>query len=546
MAANLVVSVPIIKDKLSVIASGRKSYSDWILKKVNDNSINKSSVKFSDLSFGVYYDLDKTQVSLFGYHSNDYFAFSENNKYEYSNNGISLNIKQIYSNKLSANYSVVASKYNFMSMDNIEVSKGYEHAYNIMQNEVKAELTYKINDNHKIRGGYNGTFYGLGRGVVQPTYNSKISNLDLGSEKGIDNAIYISDVWSPIDKLELLAGFRYSVYNYLGPKEVYLYSDNQVVDESYITDTMSFSNNKVITTNHFPEFRFAASYKLNKKSNIKISFTQMHQSLFMLNPSATVIPSSQWKLADYHLNPSRSNQVSLGYFRDIIKYGMEASVEGFYKHTKDYTEFRDGAEFLSSEKVELNTLQGKQTSYGVEFMLRRRGDYLFTGWLAYTYSKSTILIEGDNSWQNVNNGLKYPSAYDIPHSFNMFLNIKFSKRVNFSTTVNYQTGRPITFPISMYYVNNISYVDYSERNAYRIPYYFRMDASLTIEGNLKKEKLIHSSFVLSVYNLTGRDNPYSVFFTTNSYSVQTHQYSVIAIPVVTASWIFKLGNFDAN
>ena len=546
MAANLVVSVPIIKDKLSVIASGRKSYSDWILKKVNDNSINKSSVTFDDFSFGLYYDLEKTQISLFAYHSNDFFSFSNDNKYDYSNNGASLNIKQVYNNKLSANYSVVASKYDFASVDKIEVSQGYEHSYNIMQNEIKAELTYKFNDNHKITGGYNGTFYNLGRGVINPTYKSKISTLDLGKEQGIDNAMYISDVWSPIENLELLAGFRYSVYNYLGPKDVYLYSDNQIIDETYITDTINYGNNKVITTNHFPEFRFAASYKLNKKSNIKTSFTQMHQSLFMLNPSATVIPSSQWKLADYHLNPSRSNQVSLGYFRDIIKYGMEASVEGFYKHTKDYTEFRDGAEFLSSEKVELSTLQGKQTSYGVEFMLRRRGDYLLTGWLAYTYSKSTILIEGDQPWQNVNSGIKYPSAYDIPHSVNVFLNIKISKRVNFSTTLNYQTGRPITFPISMYYINTLSYVDFSERNAYRIPHYFRMDASLTIEGNLKKDKFMHSSFVISVYNLTGRDNPYSVFFTTNSYSVQTHQYSVIAIPVITASWIFKLGNFDAN
>ena len=495
MAANLVVSVPIIKDKLSVIASGRKSYSDWILKKVDDSSINNSSVKFDDFSVGLYYDLEKSQISLFGYHSNDFFSFSDDNEYDYSNNGVSLNVKQIYSKKLSADYSLAVSKYDFASMDKVEVSEGYKHAYDIMQNEIKAELNYKINDNHKISGGYNGTYYGLGRGVVMPTYNSKVSNLDLGSEQGVDNAIYVSDVWSPIDKLELLAGFRYSMYNYLGPKDVYMYSDNQIIDESNIIDTMSYGKNKVITTNHFAEFRFAASYKLNKTSNIKTSFTQMHQSLFMLNPSATVIPSSQWKLSDYHLKPSRSNQVSLGYFKDIIKYEMEASVEGFYKHTKNYTEFRDGAEFLSSEKVELNTLQGKQTSYGLEFMLRRRGDYLFTGWLAYTYSKSTILIKGDELWQNVNNGLKYPSAYDIPHSVNMFLNVKISKRVNFSTTVNYQTGRPITFPISVYYVNDIAYVDYSERNAYRIPYYFRVDASLTIEGNLKKEKLVHSSFV---------------------------------------------------
>jgi len=73
-----------------------------------------------------------------------------------------------------------------------------------------------------------------------------------------------------------------------------------------------------------------------------------------------------------------------------------------------------------------------------------------------------------------------------------------------------------------------------------------VDASLTVEGNLKRDKFLHSSFVFSVYNLTGRDNPYSVYFTTEAKGIKAHQYSVIAIPVFTATWVFKFGNFDAN
>ncbi len=547
MAANMVASVPIISDTLSIIVSGRKSYSDWILHKVDDKNINNSSVQFSDFSFGVYYDLPKTHVSVFGYHSKDFFAFSDVNEYRYSNDGLSFKVGQNYSDKLRATYTVVGSQYKFGTRDFVEPTKSYEHEYNIEQNEFKAEFNYIINTNHQISGGLHSVYYGLNRGEVKPIgYLSILKAVDLKKEKGIENSLFINDVVSPYQWLELNIGFRYSIYNALGPKDVYKYSNDEPQDALGIVDTVSYGNNDIISTHHFPEFRFAANIILNKTTNLKASFTQMHQSLFMLNTTATISPSSQWKLSDYYLKPSKSNQYSLGYFKDLTSTGMEISMEVFYKSTKDYTEFRDGAEFLSSNNVELNVLQGDQHSYGIETMLRRQGNYRFTGWIAYTYSKSIIHIFGDEKWQNINNGTPYPSSYDIPHSLNMFLNVKLSKRVNFSTTLNYQTGRPITFPISMYYINNISYVDYSERNAYRIPSYFRMDVSMTIEGNLRRNKFMHSSFVFSIYNLTGRDNPYSVYFLAHSWGITTHQYSVIAVPVVTATWVFKLGNFNAN
>jgi hypothetical protein len=79
-----------------------------------------------------------------------------------------------------------------------------------------------------------------------------------------------------------------------------------------------------------------------------------------------------------------------------------------------------------------------------------------------------------------------------------------------------------------------------------MPDYFRTDISLTIQGNLKKEKFLHSTFNFSVYNLTGRDNPYSVFFEQQDGRIFGYQYTVIGVPVVMATWIFKLGNYDSE
>ncbi len=546
MAANLVLSAPIIKDTLSVIASVRASYSDWILKRIDDKEIQNSSTQFSDLSLGVYYDLKNTQLSVFGYHSQDYFAYSNVNKYHYSNDGISLKMNQRYSKRLRGNYSMVISEYKFETNDFQEESKAYSHPYSVMQNELKADLNYLFNNRNQLNFGYHLTYYGLNRGVVSPIENSIRVPVDLGKEKGIENALYISDRWKPMDWLEFNLGFRYSLYNALGPRTVYQYSDGKSINEQYINDTVQYNNNEVINSYHFPEFRFASKIDVDKHSSIKIAVTQMHQSLFMLNTTFSISPSSQWKLADYHIKPSRSNQYSLGYFRNFVKNGLEASVEGFYKNTQDYTEFKDGADFLNSDKVEMSVLQGRQWSYGVEMMLRRQGEFRFTGWIAYTYSRAWVQIDGAENWQDINHGMKYPAAFDIPHAVSALLNIKLSKRLSFSTTFNYQSGRPMTYPTSIYYVNNVPFVDYSDRNEYRIPDYFRVDASLTVDGNLKRKKLVHSQLVFSLYNLTGRDNPYSVYFEVSNHGITAYQYSVIAVPVFTISWIFKLGNYDAN
>lgn len=545
-AFNGVMSVPIVKDKLSFIISGRRSYSDWILRKIDDYNIKNSSAIFNDISAGIYLDLPKLHIAAFFYHSTDYLAYSSINEYQYSNDGFSLEISQNYSKKFKGTYSLVTYQYKFRTRDYQERTKAYSHAYLIGQQELKASFNYYFNDNHSADFGYHFTFNELNRGVVDPIGISIRTPVDLGRDKGVENAVYFTDHYSPYQWLKLNAGLRMNIYNPLGPKTINLYKDNKYISNQYINDTLLFANNEIINTYFLPEFRFSANIDVNRMSSIKIAFNQMHQNIFMLNTTFSISPSSQYKMADYYLKPSKSNQLSVGYFRSFLKNGFESSAEAYFKNTNNYTEFRDGAEFLNSSNIEQNVLQGHQWSYGLEFMLKRKGDYRLTGWLSYTYSRSMVQIDGAEDWQKINQAKVYSSSYDIPHVFSGLLNIKLRKRVNFSTTVNYQSGRPITYPISIYYINGSSFVDYSDRNAYRIPSYFRIDASLTIEGNLKRNKFMHSSLVLSIYNITGRDNPYSVYFVPFYQGVKTYQYSVIAVPVFTATWIFKLGNFDAD
>ena len=74
---------------------------------------------------------------------------------------------------------------------------------------------------------------------------------------------------------------------------------------------------------------------------------------------------------------------------------------------------------------------------------------------------------------------------------------------------------------------------YSARNMYRVPDYFRLDMAVNIEPSHYLKKLTHMSVTIGVYNVTGRKNVYSVFFSSpDMFSLPSgHMVSVFATPV---------------
>ena len=175
----------------------------------------------------------------------------------------------------------------------------------------------------------------------------------------------------------------------------------------------------------------------------------------------------------------------------------------------------------------------------VEFLLKKPSGKL-NGWLSYTYSRSLLQVGDPLTNENINDGDWYPSNFDKPHDITFIGNYRFTHRLSFSLNVTYSTGRPITLPIARYNYAGSERVYYSDRNAYRIPDYFRTDIALNIEGNHKVNKLAHSSWTFAVYNLTGRKNPYSVYFISQNGSVNGYKLSIFgqAIPTVTYNFRF--------
>jgi outer membrane receptor for ferric coprogen and ferric-rhodotorulic acid len=328
----------------------------------------------------------------------------------------------------------------------------------------------------------------------------------------------------------------------LGPQDVYEYIPDSPLIRENIIDTTHYTNNQKIKSYTNPDFRLAAKYIINPNLSLKASFSQLHQYIFMLSNSIALSPTDKWKLSDKHIKPMKGTQYSLGVFSNFLKGKLELSIEAYYKQVAKLVEYKDGADLLVTKIVETEILQGDLDAYGIEFMLKKSTGR-FNGWFNYTYSSSNVLVKGDDEFTSINFGKKYPANYDKPHALNLVMNYKLSRRLSISGNVVYATGRPITYPTAIYFQDGTQITNYSSRNEYRLPDYFRMDLAVNLEGNLRKHKLIHGSWSLSVYNVTGRRNAYSVYFKTEGGSIKGYKLSIFGAPVVSLTYNFKLGNY---
>ncbi len=162
--------------------------------------------------------------------------------------------------------------------------------------------------------------------------------------------------------------------------------------------------------------------------------------------------------------------------------------------------------------------------------------------MSYTYSRTERLLNYKNIDEG-ESGEKYiPAYYDKPHNLNVSGTYNITRRLSLSANFVFSSGRPLTVPESAYIFNNIVVANFSERNAGRIPNYNRLDVSLILKGNLKKEKWYEGKWVLSVYNIYGKRNPFSVYFDTvgNGTLPQAYRLSILGSAFPSLSYFFKI------
>jgi hypothetical protein len=253
----------------------------------------------------------------------------------------------------------------------------------------------------------------------------------------------------------------------------------------------------------------------------------------MLSNTMAIAPTDIWKLSDNNIRPQQGQQVSVGLYKNLKANTIETSVEFYYKKIKDYLDYKPGALLVLNHHIETDVINTKGKAYGAEFLIKKTSGKL-NGWASYTYSRILLKMDDPTTSILINEGRWYPANYDKPHDITTVGNFRINHRFSLSMNMTYSTGRPITLPIGRYFYAGAQRVLYADRNAYRIPDYFRTDFSMNIEGNHKVKQKTHNSWTIGAYNLTGRRNPFSVYYVTEGGQVKGYKLSIFGniIPFV--------------
>ncbi|WOD43025.1 TonB-dependent receptor [Hwangdonia lutea] len=538
VTSNLMLEIPVVKEKSSLLVGARGTYSDWVLKSLDDESLNNSEASFYD--FIIKYDHkinDNNTIETTGYYSKDKFSITSDSLYSYSNQLATLKWNHTFNKKSKGSVILNNSQYQFNIGFEGNGDKNFDLNYKINETLLKLKMSTTINDKHKLNYGVSSKLYTLNPGSKEPLgENSIIEPIIISKERALESAVFISDNFKVNKKLSLSLGLRYSFYASLGEASERIYEAGQPRNEGTLIDTKNHSKNEVIKTYGGLEIRTSARYFLTEDLSIKGGYSSTFQYIHALSNNTTQSPLDTWKLSDSNIKPQQANQFNLGIYKNLEDY--ELSVEAYYKTSKDILDYKVGADLLLNELVETEVFQGVGKSYGVEFLAKKNKGNL-NGWLAYSYSRSLIKLDSEFSEERVNNGEYFPANYDKPHDFSLVANYKMTKRFSVSFNFAYQTGRPVTYPVGTYTYLDKEYALYSNRNEFRIPDYFRLDLGLNIEGNHKIKKLAHSFWNISIYNVLGRNNPYSVFFVTENGQIKAYKSSIFSIPVPTITYNIK-------
>ena len=541
LTSRLEIEGPIIKDKSSFILGGRTTYANWLLNLLPDQ-YKKSKASFYDLNLNISHEFNKKNtIYITGYLSRDKFNLNSDTVYGYGNSNISLKWKHVFNNKMNSLVTTGYDRYEYnISSEHLPPS-AYKLGFDINQTYLRAHFNYYLSSKHTMDFGLNSIFYKLHPGSYQPLGSQSLVVPDnVEAEQALENALYVSDRYNITNSLTVDAGIRYSMFSYLGPHNVNSYAPGIPKTEDNILGSVAYPGGKFIKTYGGPEYRISLRYAFTDSFSIKAGYNTQRQYIHSISNTTSQAPTDIWKLSDPNIKPQFGDQFSFGIYKNLKSNTIETSVEVYYKNIKDYLDYKSGAVLVLNHHIETDVIGTKGKAYGVEVQIKKLTGKL-NGWISYTYSRVELKQDDPAAGELINKGMYYPSNYDKPHDVTVIANYRVNHRFSLSMNGTYSTGRPITLPVGVFYYGGSARTLYADRNAYRIPDYFRADFGLNIDGNHKVHQRTHNSWTVGVYNLTGRKNPYSVYYVSENGNINGYKLSIFgsAIPYVNFNIRFQ-------
>lgn len=528
ISSKLNVEGPIEQNNSSFLISARRTYADVFFPLFVSDSTQSPSLYFYDLNAKVNYKIgENDRIFLSGYFGRDVLGLRTNTGIDWGNATGTLRWNHIMGEKTFSNASLIYSSFSYDINTTIAGSELSIYS-EIRDWNLKEEIEYFPDTEHSWLFGANIIYHTIVPGSITLTGDTLTTRFrDQQLRYALESAAYCTQSWEVASNLNLQWGLRFSMFNVLGGSDFY------TLDAAgSVIDTTHYASGEIVKTFAYIEPRLSFSYLLNENSSLKGGYARSTQNLHLLSNSTTASPTDRWLPSSNIVNPEVVDQVSIGYFRNIDldeqQGRLEISLESYYKYMQNQLDYKDGANLRNNAIPETELLFGKGRAYGLEFMLKKtQGDV--TGWIAYTLARTERQIEG------VNNNIWYPTRYDRTHDISLVLMYQLSPTWTLSANWVYYTGNAVTFPSGKYTIGKDVVFLYTERNAYRMPDYHRLDLGATWKLGE------HSELNFSLYNAYGRENAYIIEFResksdpTKTEAVQTSLFRWVP----SISWNFR-------
>ncbi|GMQ30690.1 TonB-dependent receptor [Algoriphagus confluentis] len=541
--SRLAIEGPIQKDKSSFLIAGRRSYADILAKPFTDQIDENTNLYFYDLTAKTNFILNENNRIFFsGYFGKDIFKFDEFQGFDWGNQTATIRWNHLYGKRLFSNVSAIYSNYGYGFQFGSSELDNFDWSSQIQTANLKADFAYSTGDEGELNFGLDLILYDFLPAKAKILTKGIPTDVSLDQRKGLETSLYAAHDFPVSEKFLIQYGARLSRFQYMGGTE-YTYADTVPGIRKRLVSTRELDTWESISEYTNLEPRFSFRYQLDASSSLKGSYNRMNQYIHLISNTTVSTPIDIWQPSTNLIKPQQGDQVALGYFKNLMENRYELSVEGYYKWSRNLVDYIDGADLFINEYLESVLLFGKGRSYGMEIYAKKNSGKI-TGWVSYTLGKSEMIVDGINyGTDKVNRkGQWYPTRFDQRHNLKLAAFYELKKNLSLSANFSFLSGTPSTFPTDRIYVGGyvIPYIARNQRNNFRIPDYHRLDLAATFENvwRGKKGRSGTDSMVVSIYNVYGRQNPFSVYF-----SQGTERPAPDTLPETTATKLSIIGTF---
>jgi hypothetical protein len=549
---------PIVSGRTSLLLSARGADSDIIFTLAGrDRDLVRISLPYDVYnSRARFYDTnailrhrfsDRHLLSFSYYRSENYFRFSREFGYSWNNDVSQLRLRSLFSDNFAGEFSFSSTDYtseNFESVGPVSftLNRG------IGNQKIKSDFKYLGFDLVSIRFGSEVTWYRLKpeRFTLNLDQAVNIQN-QIPVDRGREIAFYAGKETELKSWLILSAGARFSFYDQIGPAVVNKYQTNEPKQRETISEVRQFSDGERVVRYSGIEPRISAKMRINGDNSLRLSYNRAQQYVHQISNTTSPAPADIWQLSTFHISPQIADSYTIGIYSDFNNGNFQSSVELYYRNMENQIEYVDFARLVLNPAIETELVSAEGRAYGAEFSLRKiRGKW--TGNFNYAYGRTFFRTSSPFEDLAINRGEWFPADYDQPHNVSLTAVRALGDNSAFSFSFNWRSGRPITALSSGYLDQGTTVPVFLDRNQARIPDYIRFDISFTIADHIWKNRPANpdsrndDSLNITLYNVLGRPNPFSVFYkrTGSSQFPLPHRLSVLGavIPSVTYNFSF--------